>query len=50
LERKEKEMTSQDKIQREILPILDLTHVGVTLYDAKDPDNKYPPIEPLRPP
>jgi len=43
-------MTSQDKIQREILPILDLTHVGVTLYDAKDPDNKYPPIEPLRPP
>ena len=43
-------MSTPDKIQREILPIPDPTHVGVTLYDAKDPDNKYPPIEPLRPP
>jgi arylsulfatase len=24
--------------------------VGLTTYDAKDPDTKYPPIEPLRPP
>jgi arylsulfatase len=24
--------------------------VGVTTYDAKDPDAKFPPIEPLRPP
>jgi len=23
---------------------------GLTTYDAKDPDTKYPPIEPLRPP
>ena len=43
-------MNANQKIQREILPIPDPTHVGVTLYDAKDPDNKYPPIEPLRPP
>ena len=37
-------------LQREVLPILDLQHVGLTTYDAKDPDTKYPPIEPLRPP
>ncbi|MBZ5537817.1 MAG: arylsulfatase [Acidobacteriia bacterium] len=43
-------MSTQDKIQRSILPIPDPTHVGLTTYDAKDPDTKYPPIEPLRPP
>jgi arylsulfatase len=36
--------------QREILPIPDIPQVGLTTYDAKDPDTKYPPIEPLRPP
>ena len=39
-----------DKIQRSILPIPDRTHVGLTTYDARDPDTKYPPIDPLRPP
>src|SRR5512143_66431 len=39
-----------DKIQRQVLPIPDRQHVGLTTYDAKDPDTKYPPIEPLRPP
>jgi len=43
-------MDTQDRIQREILPIPDPQHVGLTTYDAKDPDTKYPPIEPLRPP
>jgi len=43
-------MKEQDKIQRQVLPIPDRQHVGVTTYDAKDPDTKYPPIEPLRPP
>ncbi len=38
------------EIQREILPIPDPQHVGLTTYDAKDPDTKFPPIEPLRPP
>src|ERR1700726_5028594 len=38
------------KIPRHILPILDRQHVGLTPYDAKDPDTKFPPIEPLRPP
>ena len=43
-------MGDRDTIQRSILPIPDTQHVGVTTYDAKDPDTKFPPIEPLRPP
>ncbi len=43
-------MSTHDKIQREILPIPDIPHVGLTTFDAKDPDTKYPPIEPLLPP
>ncbi len=43
-------MSTQDKVQRSILPIPDAQHVGLTTYDAKDPDTKFPPIEPLRPP
>ena len=43
-------MGSKDTVQRSILPIPDKQHVGVTTYDAKDPDTKFPPIEPLRPP
>ncbi len=43
-------MSNQDKLQRSILPIPDRPHVGLTTYDAKDPDTKYPPIVPLRPP
>ena len=35
---------------REVLPIPDRPHVGLTTYDAKDPDSTYPPIRPLRPP
>ena len=37
-------------VRRDILPIPDPQHVGVTTYDAKDPDTKYPPITTLRPP
>ena len=43
-------MSSQDKIQRTVLPIPDQPHFGITTYDAKDPDTKYPPIRDLRPP
>jgi arylsulfatase A-like enzyme len=43
-------MSSQDKIQRSILPIPDEQRAGLTTYDAKDPDTTFPPIEPLRPP
>ena len=34
---------------RSVLPIPDQIQHGLTTYDAKDPDTKYPPIEPLRP-
>lgn len=39
-----------DAMSRHILPIPDTQHVGLTTYDAKDPDTRYPPITPLRPP
>src|SRR5262249_9611688 len=35
---------------RETLPIHDPKNVGLTTYDAKDPNTKYPPITMLRPP
>ena len=35
---------------RTTLPIPDPKHVGLTTNDAKDPNTKYPPIAPLRPP
>ena len=35
---------------RAVLPIPDRPHIGLTTYDAKDPDTAYPPIEPLLPP
>jgi arylsulfatase len=41
-------MTSD--IGREVLPIPERKHVGVTTYDAKDPDTYFPPIKELRPP
>jgi arylsulfatase len=37
-------MSPQDPLVRSILPIPDVKHVGLTTYDAKDPDTKYPPI------
>src|SRR6187431_2917873 len=43
-------MTSKDDLSREVLPIPDRKPAGLTTYDAKDPDTKFPPIRPLRPP
>jgi arylsulfatase A-like enzyme len=43
-------MPERPQSQREVLPIPDRPHVGVTTYDAKDPATSFPPIEPLRPP
>jgi arylsulfatase A-like enzyme len=40
----------EDPIQRSVLPIPDVTPIGLTTFDAKDPDTKYPPIRPVRPP
>lgn len=42
-------MTNQN-ISRSILPIPDQKHIGLTTYDAKDPETKFPAIEQLRPP
>jgi len=42
--------SAQDRTQRSILPIPDAHHVGLTTYDAKDPDTKFPPIDTLLPP
>jgi arylsulfatase len=39
-----------DSRSRANLPIPDPQHVGVTTYDAKDPDTAFPAIERLRPP
>ena len=36
--------TDDDPIGREVLPIPDRQHVGLTTYDAKDPATKFPPI------
>jgi arylsulfatase len=41
------ELTTTD---REVLPIPDRPYAGPVYEDAKDPDAKFPPIEPLRPP
>jgi arylsulfatase A-like enzyme len=41
---------ADEKTQREVLPIPDRRPVGLTTYDAKDPDTSFPRIEPLRPP
>ena len=40
----------QPVVKRDILPIPDVGHVGLTTYDAKDPDTSYPPIRDVRPP
>jgi Sulfatase len=40
----------QPQVRRDILPIPDVNHVGLTTYDAKDPDTSFPPIRDVRPP
>ncbi|MGD9736410.1 MAG: arylsulfatase [Solirubrobacterales bacterium] len=41
---------SKREVERSVLPIPDREPVGLTTYDARDPDTEFPPIEPLRPP
>ena len=43
-------MFERPQSKRDVLPIPDITPVGLTTYDAKDPATSFPPIEPLRPP
>ncbi len=39
-----------DMSSRSILPIPDQVHYGLTTYDAKDPDTRFPPIRQIEPP
>jgi arylsulfatase A-like enzyme len=43
-------MSEHSSIQRNVLPIPSVKPVGLTTYDAKDPDTSFPPIEPIRAP
>jgi len=43
-------MDDRDDVPRQVLPIPDQKPSGLTTYDAKDPDTKFPPIAQLRPP
>jgi len=43
-------MSNPDGLARTNLPIPDQPHVGLTTFDARDPDTSFPPIRDLRPP
>ena len=43
-------MSDRLAASRGSLPIPDRQYLGLTTYDAKDPDTSFPPIEPLLPP
>jgi arylsulfatase len=38
------------ELKREVLPVPDQPYTGPVTYDAKDPQTRFPKIEPLRPP
>src|SRR4051794_36015534 len=44
------DLMAVDRHARTMLPIPDRPRPGLTTYDAKDPDTRFPPIEPLLPP
>ena len=41
-------MAGKEKIKREVLPIPDTPYMGLTTFNAKDPDSSFPKFEPLR--
>jgi arylsulfatase A-like enzyme len=43
-------VSERSRVERETLPIPDRPYDGPVYEDAKDPNAKFPPIEPLRPP
>ena len=43
-------MSNAHSVNRFNLPIHDRQHVGLTTYDAKDPDTAFPPIAEVHPP
>src|SRR5262245_58299167 len=40
----------EPSVERQVLPIPDVTPINLTTFDAKDPATNYPPIRRLRPP
>jgi hypothetical protein len=44
------ESPNRNSQPRDVLPIPDVVPLGLTTYDAKDPDTSFAPIELLRPP
>ena len=42
-------MAQHDSVARTVLPIPNIAYRGLTTYDAKDPDTKFPRIMPFRP-
>ena len=43
-------MSETEGFSRSVLPIPDPRHVGLTTFDAKDPDTSFPPVVRRRPP
>jgi hypothetical protein len=43
-------MSSRDNVPRTVLTTPHQPYVGLTTYDAKDPDTEHPIIQDLRPP
>jgi arylsulfatase A-like enzyme len=43
-------MVGGEDLSRVILPIPDQSYPGLVTYDAKDPETKFPPFRPMRPP
>jgi arylsulfatase A-like enzyme len=43
-------MSQHAPVGREVLPIPDRAHPRLVTYQASDPDTRFPPIRPLRPP
>jgi arylsulfatase A-like enzyme len=43
-------LSERPQLKRDVLPIPDVTPVGLTTYDARDPGTAFPPIERLLPP
>lgn len=50
LPRRDPDLKADDSVQRTVLPIPDQPYIGLTTYDAKNPETKYPLIRELRPP
>ena len=46
----QKGLAARDSLERGVLPISDRKPIGLTTYDAKDPETKFPPTKAARQP